>query len=409
MAGEHGQESKFPDLYSYLKRSTSTTKMLANKSSNMVFSLLSTVLTGILVLVVSVFLYGTFYYAYMPLEMHNLPVNFQFDPCTKDTKLPCSYPSAQVQLVRNQKFLQGQTYSINLKLKVPDNPNNEDHGMFMSCLNVSSPKGIHIEKSCKSSIAEYKSPLLRNMETFALSPALLTGWSTQKQELVINFFSNFQTDPHAAAEVINIEIQSTKMQISEANLEIHAELKGLRHLMYRHPWISSFFGISTNIFILTAIILISWVRFLQPEEEAPKSSSSATESDVTHGQDHGENNEATNGSNVDNEVVEERVVDEDENNRGMIAQPKPSIIARLLKWVFLKSFWTVFKVSWRLLIIAILAVSAIACYKVTVGGMGTDNLELLAKTSMEEAITLFQFAYEKMYLLGEYVSKRFIK
>ena len=41
----------------------------------MVASLLSTALTMSLVLAVSVFLYGTFYYAYMPVELVNMPVS----------------------------------------------------------------------------------------------------------------------------------------------------------------------------------------------------------------------------------------------------------------------------------------------------------------------------------------------
>merc|ERR1711942_374097 len=56
------------------------------------------------------------------------------------------------------------------------------------------------------------------------------------------------------------------MGVSEASLEIHAELKGLKYLMYRHPWISSFFGVSTFISILATIILVSWAKFLQNEE-----------------------------------------------------------------------------------------------------------------------------------------------
>ena len=43
--------------------------------SHMVSSLLSTAMTMYLVLAVSVFLYGTFYYAYMPVELANIPVN----------------------------------------------------------------------------------------------------------------------------------------------------------------------------------------------------------------------------------------------------------------------------------------------------------------------------------------------
>merc|ERR1712098_746916 len=67
------------------------------------------------------------------------------------------------------------------------------------------------------------------------------------------------------------------LEVAEASLEIHAELKGLKYLMYRHPWISSFFGISTFISILTTIILVSWARFLQNEESATVNASETQE------------------------------------------------------------------------------------------------------------------------------------
>merc|ERR1719341_1382419 len=252
--------------------------LLAAKTSDMLVSLLSTILTVVLVLAVSVFLYGTFYYAYMPVEMHNLPVHLQFQPCS-DTTDRCSHPTANIALRRYQKLLQGQPYSISLNLEIPDSPVNEDLGMFMSCLTISSTKGDLIGESCKSSISEYRSPLLRTMETVTYSPALLTGWSAQKQEVHINYFSNFQTDPHTPAEVVTVEIHSKHLQIAEASLQIHAELNGLRHLMYRHPWFSSFLGISSNIIILSSIILMSWASFLQPEEIEDRTAKDSSDDD----------------------------------------------------------------------------------------------------------------------------------
>merc|ERR1739838_1084719 len=35
--------------------------------------------------------------------------------------------------------------------------------------------------------------------------------------------------------------------------------------MYHHPWFSTLMGVSSNIFILSVIILISWARFIAPE------------------------------------------------------------------------------------------------------------------------------------------------
>merc|ERR1712025_380224 len=99
----------------------SKSKVFADKTSHVLMSLLSTILTCVLVLALSVFLYATFYYAYMPMEMHHIPVHLQFQPC-EDMNARCSFPSAQLRLSRNQKLHQGQTYSISLKLEIPDSP-----------------------------------------------------------------------------------------------------------------------------------------------------------------------------------------------------------------------------------------------------------------------------------------------
>merc|ERR1712002_359280 len=252
-------------IRSTVTNTVAKSKVFTDKSTHVLMSFLSTILTGVLVLALSVFLYATFYYAYMPVEMHHIPIHLQFQPC-RDTSSRCSFPAANLSLSRNQKLHQGQTYSISLRLEIPDSPVNENHGMFMTCLKISTAIGEQIGEPCKSSISQYRSPLLRTMETVTYSPTLLTGWSSQKQDIHINYFSNFQTDPRTPAERINVEIQSKHLEVSEASLEIHAELKGLKHLMYRHPWISSFFGVSTFISILATIIIVSWARFLQNEE-----------------------------------------------------------------------------------------------------------------------------------------------
>ena len=219
-------------IRSTVTNTVAKSKVLTDKSTHVLMSFLSTILTGVLVLALSVFLYATFYYAYMPVEMHHIPIHLQFQPC-RDTSTRCSFPAANLSLSRNQKLHQGQTYSISLRLEIPDSPVNENHGMFMTCLKISTAIGEQIGESCKSSISQYRSPLLRTMETVTYSPTLLAGWSSQKQDIHINYFSNFQTDPRTPAERINVEIQSKHLEVSEASLEIHAELKG--EYKYRRP------------------------------------------------------------------------------------------------------------------------------------------------------------------------------
>ena len=116
---------------------------------------------------------------------------------------------------------------MNLRLELPDNDVNQNHGMFMTCVSVLAREDHVIKKACKSSIAEFRSSFLRILETIAYSPFLLLGLSTQKQVIHINFFNEFQTDPRLMGERIEVEIQSKHIQVIKADLEIHAELKGI--------------------------------------------------------------------------------------------------------------------------------------------------------------------------------------
>jgi len=237
------------------------TRQLLDQSSHMVASLLSTALTMSLVLAVSVFLYGTFYYAYMPVELVNMPVSLEFEPCEGQTSARCTFPTATVALGGKQQMLQGQVYSIQMLLEVPDSPGNEGLGMFMACMNVTGQDGAAIARSCKSSISQYRSPMLRSIETLAFAPGLMIGWSEQKQSIPVTFFATFHPDPHAVVRAFHVEVKSKLVHVAHASLHIEASLTGLRHLMYRHSWFSALLGVGTNILILMTIIGVSWTRF----------------------------------------------------------------------------------------------------------------------------------------------------
>merc|ERR1711936_581295 len=224
---------------------------------------LSTALTMSLVLAVAIFLYGTFHYTYMPVELANMPVSLEYEPCEGQTSARCSFPKATVALGGKQQMLQGQVYSITVLLEVPDSPGNEELGMFMACMNVTGQDGTAIARSCKSSISVYRSPMLRSIETVAFAPGFLVGWAEQKQIIPVTFFTAFHPDPHVPAREFHIEVKSKLVQVARASLHIEANLTGLRHLMYRHSWFSAVLGVGTNILVLITIIGISWSRFSQ--------------------------------------------------------------------------------------------------------------------------------------------------
>ncbi|XP_023338551.1 seipin isoform X2 [Eurytemora carolleeae] len=236
-----------------------------SSSKRILYNAIASVLTFVLIISISVFMYGTFYYAYMPLEIHEEPVNLQFLPCTDQVGI-CSYPNATVNLHPKIKLMTGQPYSVSVRLELPDSTFNQELGMFMSCLEVLK-NDKNLETSCKSSILEFRSPLLRYLETFMFSPFLLTGTSSQKQWVTINFFRKFMDDPHNLANRMFFEIKSKHIQVYSTTLLVHAEFSGLRHIMFHHPWISSAAGILSNIVVLSLVILISWSRLFTEDEE----------------------------------------------------------------------------------------------------------------------------------------------
>jgi len=254
-------DSTMNKLTSTVERTRAKAATMAERTSQTVISLLSTLMTFVLIVLTALFLYATFYYSYMPQDIYKLPVHLQFEPCNSTTE-KCSNPIGTVRLGKGEPLVQGQTYSMSLSLEVPDTQDNEDHGMFMSCLSIASRSGVMIERSCKSSMLEYRSGLLRVMETLFFAPSLLLGFSTQKQELQVDYFRQFETNPHTPGEVLTIEVLSKHIQVKEATMEIVAELRGLRYIMHRHPWISAVIGIGSNLAMLVMIILVSWTRFL---------------------------------------------------------------------------------------------------------------------------------------------------
>jgi len=388
-SGKAGPGMDFNKAKTDMDFNKAKTRELLDQSSHMVASLLSTALTMSLVLAVSVFLYGTFYYAYMPVELVNMPVSLEFEPCEGQTSARCTFPTATVALGGKQQMLQGQVYSIKMVLEVPDSPGNEGLGMFMACMNVTGQDGAPIARSCKSSISQYRSPMLRSIETLAFAPGLMIGWAEQKQSIPVTFFATFHPDPHAVVRAFHVEVKSKLVQVAYATLHIEASLTGLRHLMYRHSWFSAVLGVGTNILILMTIIGVSWTRFrlagassMERFEEMDEEIESEVEDIV--------------------EVVEEEpsssAAPQDDELVAVAAQS----ICNKLKWFFIrKAFKVFFQCVKALMVVSI----AVICYEAFVQGSEAD-LEKVMAAGKEDLLGLANFAMVKVKQLAEVIMER---
>ncbi|XP_064601817.1 seipin-like [Liolophura sinensis] len=211
----------------------------------------------------SVFLYASFYYTYMPAESHVKPVHFSFRVCENGEGL-CSFPSANVSLVKDNKdeiLAKGQVYRIMLELDLPESPTNQYLGMFMVSVQMYDKNREILQTSSRAAILRYRSALLETMNTFVFSPMFLSGLTEQKQILPIELFPQYVDNPYKPSVGALIEIQNQKIQFYSASLRIYANFTGLRYLMFNWPVSCAVFGIGTNMFFLSAIALLSWYHF----------------------------------------------------------------------------------------------------------------------------------------------------
>lgn len=225
------------------------------------------IVSAILIIWLSVFLYTAFYYAYMPSMSYVRPVHLQFKSCDEDKGI-CSFPSAHVQLTKKQNILMvGQPYKINLHLEMPESPANKELGMFMVCAQLRSRDGFLVEHACRSAMLHYRSTLLHMLSTFTFSPMMIFGTTEEKQNVVLELFGNFEEDQSHPVTIIYIEIQSRYIEFYSASIIINANLSGLRYLMFHWPILSAIIGIGTNLFFLALISILSYLHFAMEEED----------------------------------------------------------------------------------------------------------------------------------------------
>uniref|UniRef100_A0A672Q3L7 Seipin n=1 Tax=Sinocyclocheilus grahami TaxID=75366 RepID=A0A672Q3L7_SINGR len=222
----------------------------------------------VLLLWVSIFLYGSFYYSYMPSVSFSTPVHFfyrHYWNCDASDSVLCSFPMANVSVLKNgrdQVMMSGQAYRISLELEMPESPVNEQLGMFMVKMSCYTTDGTVVQSVSRSTMLHYRSNLLQTMSTLLFSPLLLTGVSEQKQLIEVELFPDFKSDLYQPAVGAVIEIQSRKVQIYSAQLRIHAFFTGIRYLLHNFPVMSAIVGVASNFTFLSVIVLFSYLQFI---------------------------------------------------------------------------------------------------------------------------------------------------
>lgn len=212
----------------------------------------------------SVFLYGSFYYAYMPAASFVTPVHYSFrTDCTPRGPELCSFPTANVSLLkpnRERALSPGQLYRIALELEVPESPANRQLGMFLVAATCYTRGGRAVASATRAAMLRYRSGLLRALEAVAFAGLFLAGAAEQKQTLEVELSPAYREDPYAPTLGALLEIRSRRLQLYGARLRVHAHFSGLRYLLYHFPLTSALLGIATNFAFLGALLLLGCAR-----------------------------------------------------------------------------------------------------------------------------------------------------
>ncbi|KAH8240545.1 hypothetical protein KR038_008197 [Drosophila bunnanda] len=215
----------------------------------------------VLIIWLAVFMYAAFYYIYMPAISHTRPVHMQFKTCL-ETSTPCTFPHAHVSLTKKQQLLMvGQAYKVIVNIDMPESPQNLELGMFMVCAEMRDYDSMLRGHSCRSAMMRYRSPLIRMISTWALSPLYVLGWKEEFQQVPVEIFSRYLEERQHPITDVYVEIQSQKIQFYTVTLHIVADFTGLRYIMFNWPVLSAIVAISTNLFFILVIFLLSWYHW----------------------------------------------------------------------------------------------------------------------------------------------------
>lgn len=214
----------------------------------------------------SIFLYGSFYYSYMPTVSFSTPVHFYYaSDCDGAQPGLCSFPTANISFMKNERdqvMAKGQPYRLSLELEMPESPVNEQLGMFMIKMSCYTKGGKAVSSVARSTMLHYRSSLLQTLSTLFFSPLLLTGMAEQKQLIEVELYPDHKSNAYQPTVGAVIEVQSRRVQIYSAQLRIHAYFTGIRYLLYNFPLTSAVVGVATNFAFLSVVALFGYLQLM---------------------------------------------------------------------------------------------------------------------------------------------------
>jgi len=208
----------------------------------------------------AVTLYGGLYWAILPSSATVIPVRWGFTSCSVVGQ-PCTFIRSTVRLASRQ-MVGGSSYNVELLLDLPDSPANREVGMFLACSTL-----LPINSTiCTSTMMPFRPLLVTYLESIILIPLHMARIISSVSVLSIPLLDNHTESDNLITSSIELELQTSKIQISNSRLKIWpCDLSGVRYLMYHYPLISIVLGVLVILAITCLVGALSIAKFLQPQ------------------------------------------------------------------------------------------------------------------------------------------------
>ena len=122
---------------------------------------------------------------------------------------------------------------------------------------------------CTSAVIPFKPPLVSLIETLLLFPLHMAGVINSNSLVRISLLEDHQ-ETASPSKAIEIELQSSKLQISSGVLKIWtpdlAWGLGITYNMYHHPVASMILGVASILTILCLLAALALSKFLSPQK-----------------------------------------------------------------------------------------------------------------------------------------------
>lgn len=199
--------NRFAQIRAIPEAATQKAEALILLARALIIQSITIVLASGLLFVVSVFIYGSFYFAFVPSPVHQGPVHLVFEPC-QEKMGKCGFLNASLSLSeRNPILMTGQQYMLTLSLEMPESEVNRNLGMFMTCAQLLSGGQQLVRSACRSTMLRYRSASVRHLGLYFNWPFLLTGYSDEKQWIHVPIMEDFLDDPLHPAIRLDFQVK----------------------------------------------------------------------------------------------------------------------------------------------------------------------------------------------------------